>query len=119
MRHAGQEPRGERRSIRPGGGRGQSLPGKERTSYASPFYCVALFFCPERGTGGSRLDVEHREEILTPDELAEFLRCSRTYARDLLTHGEIPSFKLGKLRRVRRSDAERFVAERLTSGHEG
>jgi excisionase family DNA binding protein len=79
---------------------------------------VSLFFWPEGGTGGSRFDVEHREEILTPDELAEFLRCSRTYARDLLTQGEIPSFKLGKLRRVRRSDTERFVEARLSGERE-
>jgi excisionase family DNA binding protein len=81
---------------------------------------VSLFFWHE---GGDRIclhvDVQHREEILTPDELAEFLRCSRTYARELLTQGEIPSFKLGKLRRVRLSDAERFVEERLSGEREG
>ena len=63
------------------------------------------------------MDAEHKEQVLTPNELAEFLRCSRTYARDLLTRGDIPSFKLGKLRRIRRSDAERFVEERLSVEH--
>jgi excisionase family DNA binding protein len=53
----------------------------------------------------------YREEVLTPDELAEFLRCGKSYARELLRDGSIPSFKLGKLRRVLRRDAERYVEQ--------
>lgn len=56
----------------------------------------------------------HRE-LLSPEEMAEMLGCGRTYAYQLLSRGEIPSFKLGKLRKVRRRDVERFIEERATA----
>ncbi len=52
-------------------------------------------------------------EILSPEELAEFLGCSRTFAYKLLAERAIPSFKMGKLRRVRLSDARDYVERRL------
>ena len=48
-------------------------------------------------------------EVLTPEELAQYLKCGRTYAYQLLANEAIPSFKLGRLRRIRRRDAERFL----------
>ncbi len=54
---------------------------------------------------------EH-DEVLSPDELANYLKCGRTYAYQLLAKGEIPSFKIGKLRRIRRADVEQYVEER-------
>jgi excisionase family DNA binding protein len=45
-------------------------------------------------------ETRNREALLTPEELANYLKCSRTYAYRLLSHGEIPSLKLGKLRRI-------------------
>lgn len=51
------------------------------------------------------------KELLGPEELAEVLGCSRTYAYQLLRNQAIPSFKLGKLRKVRRRDVERFIEE--------
>jgi excisionase family DNA binding protein len=48
-------------------------------------------------------------EVLTPEELAQYLKCGRTYAYQLLANEAIPSFKLGRLRRIRRQDAERFL----------
>ena len=56
----------------------------------------------------------HRE-LLSPEEMAEMLGCGRTYAYQLLSRREIPSFKLGKLRKVRRRDVERFIEERATA----
>lgn len=50
--------------------------------------------------------------MLSPEELAVYLGCGRTYAYSLLAGGSIPSIKLGRLRRVRRSDADAFI-ERL------
>ncbi len=52
-------------------------------------------------------------EILSPEELADLLGCSRTFAYKLLAEKAIPSFKVGKLRRVRLSDARDFVERRL------
>lgn len=51
------------------------------------------------------------KELLGPEELAEVLGCGRTYAYQLLRNQAIPSFKLGKLRKVRRRDVERFIEE--------
>ena len=51
-------------------------------------------------------------ELLDPEELAEVLGCGRSYAYQLLATQAIPSFKLGKLRRIRRRDVERFIEER-------
>lgn len=51
------------------------------------------------------------KELLGPEELAEVLGCGRTYTYQLLRNQAIPSFKLGKLRKVRRRDVERFIEE--------
>ncbi len=54
--------------------------------------------------------------VLSPEELAEFLGVGRTTAYGLLRTGEIPSFTIGRLRRVRRRDAEDFMEERIRNG---
>jgi excisionase family DNA binding protein len=53
--------------------------------------------------------------LLTPEELANYLKCGRTYAYRLLAKGEIPSLKLGKLRRIRRQDAELYIEQKVAS----
>jgi len=58
------------------------------------------------------------EALLTPEELAGYLRCGRTYTYQLLALGDIPSLKLGRLRRIRRRDAERYIEKKITSAHE-
>ena len=54
----------------------------------------------------------NEREILSPDELAEYLGCGRTYVYTLLREGAIKSFKVGRLRRVRRFDVEQYIEER-------
>jgi len=51
------------------------------------------------------------KETLTPEDLAVLVGCKRTTAYKLLAEGSIPSFTIGRLRRVRRADAERFMEE--------
>jgi excisionase family DNA binding protein len=53
---------------------------------------------------------------MSPEELSGFLGLGRTYTYRLLTEGEIPSLRIGRLRRVRRTDAEEFVQARLEQG---
>lgn len=53
------------------------------------------------------------EEILTVTEVAKLLRMSRTTVYELIMSGDIPSFKVGKLRRVRRSDVEAWLAAKV------
>ena len=58
-----------------------------------------------------------KDPLLTPEELAQYLNCGRTYAYRLLAVGEIPSLKLGKLRRIRRSDADHYIELKVSGGH--
>jgi excisionase family DNA binding protein len=55
-------------------------------------------------------------EVFSPEELAAFLGCGRTYAFQLLREEAIPSFKLGRLRKVRREDAEQYIQRQLAAG---
>ena len=52
------------------------------------------------------------EQILTPEEVAAYLRLGRTTTYSLLSSGQIKSFKVGRRRLIRRRDVERFVDER-------
>ena len=54
---------------------------------------------------------ERGEDVLTPDEVARRLRCSRRTVYNLIGDGRLPSFRVGKLRRVRRDDLERFITD--------
>ncbi len=53
---------------------------------------------------------EAPEELLTVDGVAEVLKISFIAARRLVMGGEITSVKIGRLRRVRRSDLNTFMA---------
>ena len=48
--------------------------------------------------------------LLTVEEAADCLCVGRTYMFDLIASGVVPSVRIGKLRRVRREDLERYVA---------
>ena len=61
---------------------------------------------PNPGAGGE-------EAILSPEQLAAYLGIGRTLAYQILAQKRIPSFTIGKLRRVRRSDVDRYVEESL------
>lgn len=50
---------------------------------------------------------------MSTGELARYLACSPTFARKLIDGGAVPSVKLAGIRRVRRSDVNRLVSERL------
>ena len=53
------------------------------------------------------------KETLSPEDLAVLVGCKRTSAYKLLADGSIPSFTVGRLRRVRRAGVERFIEDRL------
>ena len=56
-------------------------------------------------------DELQRREVISPDQLAEYLGCGRTTAYQLLREGRIPSFKLRGLRRIRTRDVDRYLAQ--------
>lgn len=56
------------------------------------------------------------DEVLTVTEVAALLKVSRTVAYQLIMSGELPSYKVGKLRRVRMSDVQAWLASRIKEG---
>ena len=57
-------------------------------------------------------DARQRREVLSPDQLAEYVGCGRTTVYELLRERRIPRFTVGRLRRIRR-DVERYVSDLL------
>ena len=51
------------------------------------------------------------KEVPTPIELADVIGCKKTKVYELTREGEIPSFRVGRLRRILREDAERWREE--------
>ncbi len=48
--------------------------------------------------------------LLTVEEAASCLCVGRTYMFDLIATGVVPSVRMGKLRRIRLEDLERYVS---------
>ena len=58
------------------------------------------------------------KEWYSPDELWRWLGLGRTKTYELLQSGEIPSYKIGRVRRVRRQDIEAWLERsRCPSGY--
>lgn len=53
------------------------------------------------------------EGLLSVNDLARYLSCSRTYAAKLVANNTIPSFKLAGLRRVRKFDVDEIIEQKL------
>ena len=47
-----------------------------------------------------------QKEWFTTDELVRWLGLGRTKTYEMLRSGEIPSYKIGRIRRIRRSEVE-------------
>jgi excisionase family DNA binding protein len=56
---------------------------------------------------------EQTEYLMSPEEVAECLGLGRTSTYRLLATGEIPCVRIGRLRKVRRSDVDAFIEARL------
>lgn len=57
------------------------------------------------------------DDILTIEEVAKYLRVSERTVYDWAQKGEIPSGKIGTVWRFKKSDIEKWVNERLSSGN--
>ena len=64
-----------------------------------------------KSNGFQMTDVE--SEILTLEEVAAYLKAGKRTVYRLAQKGEIPAFKLGGTWRFRRSDLDRWIAERI------
>ncbi len=56
---------------------------------------------------------ELTEYLISVEEVRQHLGLSRTYTYRLLATGAIPCVRIGRLRKVRRTDLEQFIEERL------
>ena len=56
---------------------------------------------------------ESTKYLMSPEEVRQHLGLSRTYTYRLLATGAIPCVRIGRLRKVRRTDLERFIEARL------
>jgi excisionase family DNA binding protein len=63
----------------------------------------------------ARPEVNGNDRLLSLNDLAQYLSCSRSYAAMLIAEGTIPSFKIGSLRRVRKADLEAYVQSQLAA----
>jgi excisionase family DNA binding protein len=61
----------------------------------------------------SYLETGQTEYLMSTEELAKFLGLGRTWTYELLSAGAIPSVRIGRLRKIRRTDVDRFVESRL------
>jgi excisionase family DNA binding protein len=52
---------------------------------------------------------ETQDSLVSPAQLQAWLGCGRTKIYELLQNGEIPSYRIGRLVRVRREDLEEFL----------
>ena len=48
-------------------------------------------------------------DFLSPEELSSWLMLGRTRTWELLASGEIPSYKIGRLRRIAKDDVYRYL----------
>lgn len=63
-----------------------------------------------RGRRSSPGEAAGQRLLLTVEEAADCLCIGRTYMFDLIIRDIVPSVRIGKLRRVRPEDLERYVA---------
>ena len=57
-------------------------------------------------------EMANERDLLTIADVADHLGCARSYAYRLVQTGEIPSLKIGKLRRIMGQDFDSYI-ERL------
>jgi excisionase family DNA binding protein len=67
----------------------------------------------------SYLRTEETKKLLSAEELAQELGVGRTTAYALLWSGQIPSMKIGRLRKIRREDVEAFIEARMENSEYG
>jgi excisionase family DNA binding protein len=62
--------------------------------------------------------VQEKHEVWSPEELRGWLGIGKTKCYELLTRGEIPSYRIGNLRRIKRADVKRWLEDRRSTASE-
>ena len=55
------------------------------------------------------MDPHQQREWFSAEELRRWLGLGKTKVQELLQTGEIPSYRIGRVRRIRRADVEYFL----------
>lgn len=55
--------------------------------------------------------MDNELRFISPRELQDLLKCGRTFCYSILARNEIPSYKVGKLRRIKLVDVERWLED--------
>jgi excisionase family DNA binding protein len=63
------------------------------------------------GTEKDGMNVATEHKLLTVEQVQEMLQVGRTFAYALINSGELPSYRVGRLRRVRQRDVEHWLEE--------
>jgi excisionase family DNA binding protein len=53
----------------------------------------------------------NERRFISPGELQELLGCGRTFCYAILARNELPSYKVGRLRRIKLADVERWLED--------
>jgi excisionase family DNA binding protein len=56
--------------------------------------------------------------LLTPEQAFEMIAIGRSHGFKLIASGELPSIKIGRLRRIPRADLQRWVEKQTAKGKE-
>jgi excisionase family DNA binding protein len=73
---------------------------------------MSTTFSEQRGcTVELQTKVPEQEELLTVDEVRVWLRLGRTRVNELIQSGELPSFKVGRRRVLRRGDVLEWLEQ--------
>ena len=59
------------------------------------------------------VDYKARDEIWTPEMVAERWRVSESHVRNLMLDGKLPAFKIGRLWRVYLSEIMKYEAQKI------
>ena len=62
-------------------------------------------------TEGKAIRSTSAEELLTVEQVQQLLKVGRTFAYSLIRSGELPSYRVGRLVRVRRRDVEHWLED--------
>jgi len=55
-----------------------------------------------------------QEQVMTPQEISEYLRVGIRTVYNWIKRGELPAIRLGKTYRIERTDFDRFLRQRKT-----
>jgi excisionase family DNA binding protein len=61
----------------------------------------------------SNLQTGQIEYLMSPEDLTKVLGLGRTRTYELLSNGTIPCVRIGRLRKVRRTDVDKFIESHL------